>query len=210
MPVHPPSITSRSDPVDAIVRVGERTGRPPTQPRTPTPHDGARVEISLAGQAALVRSETTQRVLDAVARELGLSVASQEQAGRADFLDRVRSPRDLSPEASARRIYEGIIGYLYEAFRLEHPNPRRQQIEEFVDASSRGLDRGLRDAASLLLAFGARREELAAERDETFRRVRDLLVRFEAEQLEGSKPVAAEPLAPAAASAAEAGEDAAT
>ncbi|MAE96044.1 MAG: hypothetical protein CL910_15410 [Deltaproteobacteria bacterium] len=57
-------------------------------------------------------------------------------------------------------------------------------MEKFVDASLRGLDRGLRDAANLLVAFGARRDQVAAERAETFRQVRDKVTEFAEQQIE--------------------------
>ena len=112
------------------------------------------------------------------------SRVSISAAGREAFLESIQSSDDLPTQATADRIHQGIITYLYKAFRLERPNPQREQIEQFVGATARGLDRGLRDAAGLLLAFGARQEQLAAERAQTFERVREQVTEFAKAQLE--------------------------
>jgi len=53
----------------------------------------------------------------------------------------------------------------------------------------------LRDAASLLLAFGARREVVAAERAETFETVRNAVAYFAEEQMRPDRPEPSEPTA---------------
>lgn len=98
-------------------------------------------------------------------------------AAREAFLESISTPKK-SASAIADRIFSGIISYLYDAFQLEKPNPTREQLEGFVGAATRGMDRGLRDAASLLVAFGVRYEAVAAERAEIFESVRAAVVDF--------------------------------
>ncbi len=194
MPDLPPASLARPEPVDAATRVaGEAAPRSEVRPRHPSAERGARVEISMAARESLARSEVATRTLDRVAEELALDEEQLDAAGRESFQESSWTPQDLSTAATADRIFTGIISYVYDAFQLERPNPSREQIEEFVGAAHRGLDRGLRDAASLLLAFGARRDAVAAERAETFEAVRDAVVRFAEEQTRPDRPAPSEP-----------------
>ncbi|MBW2241475.1 MAG: DUF5610 domain-containing protein [Deltaproteobacteria bacterium] len=151
--------------------------------------------MSLAARESLARAEVAKRTLDRIEAELSLREESLEAAGRESFLESITTPRDSSASATAERIFTGIISYVYDAFQLEEPHPSRAQLEEFANAAARGLDRGLRDAASLLLAFGARREVVAAERAETFETVRNAVAYFAEEQMRPDRPEPSEPTA---------------
>lgn len=190
MPVPSPTTElTRPEPVEAISPSTSTTREPTFQAPQAREGAGVRVSISTEGRAALASAETTERALGAVAREVGLSDEAQESAGREEFLASTRLPKEPSTEAIAARVYEGIQTYLFEAFQLENPHPRREQLERYADDAAKGLDRGLRDAANLLLAFGARRDELQAARAETFERVRNHLTEFtEARARESEAP----------------------
>lgn len=195
MPVLSPTDLSATEPVRAPrSATGDLHANAQRASRAPAPRAaGSRVTISMAGREALARSEVAPRALDAIGKELSLPTERLDQAGREAFFESIRASDDLSTQATADRIHQGIITYLYEAFRLERPNPQREQIEQFVGAAARGLDRGLRDAAGLLLAFGARAEQLAAERAQTFERVREQVTEFaQARVAEVGRPSAAE------------------
>ncbi len=178
MPVPSPTTElTRPAPVESVNRSTDAARESASQ--APKAQErGVRVSISSDGRAALASAETTERALGTVAREIGLSEEAQESAGREEFLAKTRLPKEPTTEAIAARVYEGIQTYLFEAFQLENPHPRREQLERYADDAAKGLDRGLRDAANLLLAFGARREELQAARAETFERVRNHLTEF--------------------------------
>ena len=193
MPELPSASPVRLEPVDAILRVAEEhVPRAPLRSEKAPVNRGVRVEISLGARESLARAEVATRTLDRIEKELSLGEESLEAAGREAFLESITAPKDPSAPAMADRIFTGIISYVYDAFRLEEPNSSRAQLEEFADAAARGLDRGLRDAASLLMAFGVRREVVAAERAETFETVRNAVAQFAEEQL---KPEPSEPTA---------------
>ncbi|MCP3983612.1 MAG: hypothetical protein GY723_04445 [bacterium] len=194
MPDLPPTSPVRPEPIDAVARVAEEpTPRAQERPQQAQPERGVQVEISLAARESLARAEVATRTLDSIEEELSLGEKSLEAAGREAFLESIREPSDPSTSAIADRIFTGIIGYVYDAFQLEEPNPSRAQLEEFAGAASRGLDRGLHDAASLLMAFGARREVVAAERAETFETVRNAVAHFAEEQMRPDRPEPSEP-----------------
>ena len=183
MPVPSPTTeVTRTEPVDAISRSPAPARESAFQAIRPREQAGVRLSISSDGRAALAQAETTERALDAVGREIGVSEESQAEAGRDEFLGSLRMPDEPSTKSIADRVHEGIQTYMFEAFRLENPHPRREEMERFADDAARGLDRGLRDAATLLLAFGARREELQAARAETFDRVYERLTEFAEER----------------------------
>ncbi len=200
MPVQPPTNAPRSASIESTAQVQSPEqsssyfkGQGPPAPHQPS--EGVRVEVSLAGREALVRSEIAERTLGAIEEELGLAKEALEETGRDEFLESIRTPNDVSAESTAERVYEGIQSYIFDAFQLEHPNPNRERLEEFASASARGLDRGFRDAASLLIALGARQSQLAEERAMTFERVQTKVVDFAQDQLtkaEEGKPQRAE------------------
>lgn len=195
MPDLPSASPVRPEPVDAVPRVpADRVLRDQVQPQQAPAERGVRVEISLAGRESLVRAEVATRTLDRVAEDLSLGEEQLDAAGREAFLESISTPRK-SASAIADRIFSGIISYVYDAFQLEKPNPTREQLEEFVGAATRGMDRGLRDAASLLVAFGVRHEAVAAERAEIFESVRAAVVDFVEEQ---AHPGRADPSDPTA------------
>lgn len=193
MPELPLASPVRPEPVDAILRVGgEPEPRAPLRSEQAPVHRGVRVEISPGARESLARAEVATRTLGRIEEELSLGTESLEAAGREEFQESITAPSDSSASATADRIFTGIISYVYDAFQLEEPNSSRAKLDEFADAAARGLDHGLRDAASLLMAFGARREVVAAERAETFETVRNAVAHFVEER---SKPEPSEPTA---------------
>ncbi|MCP5055564.1 MAG: hypothetical protein GY937_02445 [bacterium] len=193
MPELPPASPVRPEPVDAVLRVAEEhVPRAPLRREDAPVERGVRVEISLGARESLARAEVATRTLTLIEQELSLGKESLEASGREAFLESIMMPKDPSASATADRIFTGIISYVYDAFQLEEPNSSRAKLEEFADAAARGLDRGLRDAAGLLMAFGARREVVAAERAETFETVRNAVTHFASEE---SRPEPSEPTA---------------
>jgi hypothetical protein len=139
-----------------------------------------RVRLSPAGREALARSEVAPRILDRVAEALGLETDALDAAGREEYLESIATPLDPRSEDTAEPILGGILSFVYDAFRLEHPDPSREQVRGFVARAVRETERGMHDAIDLLRAFTAREAELEAESARTLESVRAGLQRFEA------------------------------
>jgi hypothetical protein len=139
-----------------------------------------RVRLSPDGREALVRSELAPRILDRVAEALGLETDALDAAGREEYLESIATPLDPRSEDTAEPILGGILSFVYDAFRLEHPDPSHEQVRGFVARALRGTERGMHDAMDLLRAFTARGAELEAESTHTLESVRAGLERFEA------------------------------
>jgi hypothetical protein len=137
-----------------------------------------RVRLSSAGLEALARSEVAPRVLDRVAESLDLETGALNAAGREEYLESIATPLDPRAEDPAEPILGGILGFLYDAFRLDHPEPSLHELRGFVSRAVEGTERGMRDAMELLRAFCSRQAELEAESAHTLQRVRSGLDRF--------------------------------
>ena len=119
------------------------------------------------------------RVLDRIAEALGLESGALDAAGRDEYLESIANPLDPGAENSAEPILGGILGFLYDAFRLDHPEPSRHELRGFVSQAVKGTERGMRDAMDLLRAFSTREAELQAEIAHTLQGVREGLDGFE-------------------------------
>jgi hypothetical protein len=104
------------------------------------------------------------------------------QAGRADYLESVSNPSDLSAEATAGRILGGITGYIFGAFQLQHDKIGHDELEDFRDQVMRGFKRGMGEARQVLGAIDKLDDSLASEIGETERLVLDGLDKFFADQ----------------------------
>lgn len=138
-----------------------------------------RVQLSSAGREALARSQVAPRILERVVEALGLEREALDAAGREEYLESIATPLDPTAANAAEPVLGGILGFVYDAFRLEHPEPSRHELRGFVARAVEGAERGMRDAMDLLRAFSAREAELDAERASMLQRVRDGLASFE-------------------------------
>jgi hypothetical protein len=136
------------------------------------------VRLSSAGREALARSQVAGRVLDRVTEALGLEKDALDAAGREEYLESIATPANPAAADAAGPVLGGILGFVYDAFRLENPDPSRHELRGFVARAVQGTDRGMRDAMDLLRAFSAREAELEAERARTLQRVREALESF--------------------------------
>lgn len=145
-----------------------------------------RVQLSSAGREALARSQVAPRVLDRVTEALGLKRDALDAAGREEYLESIATPLDPTAATAAEPVLGGILGFVYDAFRLDHPEPTRHELHGFVARAMEGAERGMRDAMDLLRAFSARQADLEAERASMLQRLREDLESFE----RGSMPAA--------------------
>jgi len=167
----------------AIVRRPPVVGSAADQPCVGTGRRAAsgsevRVRLSPAGLEALARSEVAPRVLDRVAEALGLEIDALNAVGREEYLESIATPLDPRAEDPSEPILGGILGFVYDAFRLDHPKPSQHELRGFVSRAAEGIERGMRDAMKLLRAFSSRRAEFEAESARTLQRVRSGLDRF--------------------------------
>ncbi len=165
----------------------------PDPKRAPAGSD--RAAKTAAGGSAAVRFSQRAHRLDAQQQLLSRLLTNVEQkvsgaddvfeqAGRSEYLEKIASPSDLSPEATAGRILGGITGYIYGAFRLQHPKMTSEDFERFESEAMRGFEQGMGEARELLEAIEVLDGKLAGEIGETERLVREGLDRFFGEESE--------------------------
>ena len=152
---------------------GERPHTEVTQ--RPAPEAAVQVRLSSAGREALARSEVAPRILDRVAEALDLEAEALDAAGREEHLESIAIPPDAPMEDTVKPILNGILGYVYAAFRLERPN----EVQSFVERAVQGVERGMHDAMDLLRAFHSREAALEEESTLALESVRAGLDRFE-------------------------------
>jgi hypothetical protein len=103
-------------------------------------------------------------------------------SGRAEYLESVSQPTDLSSNATAGRILGGITSYIYGAFRLQHDEIGHEELADFKEQVLRGFERGMGEARQVLGAIDKLDDGLAFEISETDRLVREGLDRFFADE----------------------------
>ncbi len=73
-----------------------------------------------------------ERVLSRVEVEPDIDETLFAATGKADFQTRASEATDTSPQGTANRIVEGVTGYIYEAFALQHPDMTEEQVLEHI------------------------------------------------------------------------------
>jgi hypothetical protein len=141
----------------------------------------AAVALSNRARAADAQRSILEKALSGMEEQLSRDDLFAE-AGRADYLESVSNPTDLSAEATSERILGGITGYIYGAFRLQHDEIGHDELESFREQVMRGFERGMGEARQILGAIDVLDDTLASQIGETDRLVRDGLERFFADQ----------------------------
>ncbi len=141
--------------------------------------------VSLSPEAQQLQRSTTLLMKSFEATEARVSELLEasyaqllERAGRGDYLASVANPTDLSPEATAGRILGGITGYIYDAYKLQHPDLDAGGFAQFQTQVMRGFETGLHEAKSIIAAVGLLDEKLGAQIGQTETLVRDGLDAF--------------------------------
>ena len=150
---------------------------------TPTQARGDRVSLSPEARQLQVTTTLLRQPLAATEAQINQLLEDSyaqlmERAGRSDYLASVANPTDLSPEATAGRILGGITGYIYEAYKLQHPDLDAGGLAEFQTQVMRGFETGLKEAKAIIAAVGILDEKLGAEIGQTEARVREGLDAF--------------------------------
>jgi len=140
--------------------------------------------VRLSQQALEIdaQQQLLSRLLARVEQKVSSSEDGFEQSGRSEYLEKIATATDLSPQATAERILGGVTGYIYGAFRLQHPRMTHEDFDRFESEVRRGFERGLAEARELLEAIQALDGALAGEIDQTERIVREGLERFFGEE----------------------------
>ena len=107
-------------------------------------------------------------------------VGVEAEVGRTspDSVEGAPPPMDLSPEATADRILNGITGTIYAGFRQRQPDATPEEFEQFQADVLRGFGQGLREAQDILEGLRVLDEKLEAEIDRSEALVREGLEEF--------------------------------
>lgn len=138
-------------------------------------------EISISDEARALRleSELMRGTFDGVEGALfGVDDPLFDQAGRAEYLESVDAPDDLSAGATAERILDGITGYIYRAFQLGNPDADAEDFARFKSEVMRGFEQGLEEARGYIEALGDLTDEQGERIDEIADLVREGLDAF--------------------------------
>jgi hypothetical protein len=135
------------------------------------------VALSSRARAADAQRSILEKALSGMEEQFSQDDLFAE-AGRADYLESVSQPTDLSAQATAGRILGGITGYIFGAFRLQHDEIGHEELESFREQVMQGFERGMGEARQVLGAIDVLDDELSSEIDETDRLVRDGLEQF--------------------------------
>jgi len=174
--------------------VGEKRLREAGESAAATPFASTIDEVALRGTAevASLNSMIVERVLSRTEARLtagaqrGEALASSAgaqdlfaAAGKAEFEARAAAAaKDVSPEATAGRIVEGITGYIFKAYQMQRPEMTEEAFLSFQEQVLTGFEAGLEDAKDILTGLQAMTPELTRSIDRTEELVREQLAKF--------------------------------
>ncbi len=127
----------------------------------------------------------TDRVLERVEIETSAAQGARAArdlfaaAGKAEF--QAAAPQttgQVSPEAAANRIVEGITGYIFNAFQSRNSEPAPEDIRNFREQVVAGFEAGLEDARDILTGLQAATPEVEDSVNQTEVIVRERLDAF--------------------------------
>jgi hypothetical protein len=132
------------------------------------------VEISGDAEKLRVHRELLRAVFGAVQGQVSRAgLAAFAPAEQTEYLASVSHPSDLSAEATAQRILDGIGGYVIRAFRAQNLDATWEQAECFRQQVLRGVNQGIAEAKRAIADLGMLDPELASSIEEIAERVRE-------------------------------------
>jgi hypothetical protein len=130
------------------------------------------VEISRDAETLRVHRALLRAVLGGVQGQVsGAGLAVFAPAEQTEYLASVSHPSDLSAEATAQRILDGIGGYIIRAFRAQNPDAPWEQAECFRQQVLRGVNQGILEARRAIADLGMPDPERAHNIEEIAERV---------------------------------------
>ncbi|MCP3984477.1 MAG: hypothetical protein GY723_08805 [bacterium] len=136
------------------------------------------IDISPHAVNAQILAKWQEKMAESLITDLDPNQFLFEEAGKSDYLESIANPTELSSEATAGRILGGIKGFIYGAFRMQHPDMTEEDFEYFQSEVMKGFEQGISEAREILTALGALDERLATDVVETERLVRGGLDEF--------------------------------
>ncbi|NQU42855.1 DUF5610 domain-containing protein [bacterium] len=184
--------TMRSRPVQEKNPVERGRDMPPDPESSPVDRLIETVQLGKQIEKTDVRAILTERLLTRVETET--SPAAQklfQAAGKADFeASAAASAADISPEATAGRIVDGITGYIFGAWKLRNPEMSETDFTKFRDLVMQGFEKGLQDAKDILTGLQVLDPELQESIGRTEELVRSQLQSFFDETLSAIREAA--------------------
>ena len=122
------------------------------------------VQISIGAQQTRAVNVLQDRILTSLETQVPDVF---EEAGRAEFLQSIENANDQSPEAVAGRIFDGVTGFIFNAFVNQNPDFTEEELTAFRDEVVTGVEQGVSEAREILSALEALNPEVDSTINET-------------------------------------------
>lgn len=138
-----------------------RQAQTPAGARLDRMHFSARITQVQIGELIVERVLTHSEAVSEVGEELF------EQSGKPEFLAWAAGATDFSSQGVADRIFQGITGYIFNAFLQRNADPTPEDFAGFRSQVERGVAQGMAEAREILSSLSVLDENVTRRIDRT-------------------------------------------